>query len=118
MTTNQIAYQSLLEQTRSNRAREEETSRSNRAQELETNRSNLARELETYRSNLTKEAETSRHNRATEEDTDKARTQMGWKIGLDTASKWLDTAAKTTVDLLKGGSKSSGYSIADIAKYI
>lgn len=100
MTTNQIAYQSLLEQARSNRAREAETSRSNRAQELETNRSNLARELENYRSNTTREKETERHNRATEEDAVLDRRFNYVKLGLDTATKWRDTNLKTLSTIL------------------
>jgi hypothetical protein len=44
MTQNQIAYWSLQENQRHNRAAEDETSRSNRAKETETNRANLAKE--------------------------------------------------------------------------
>lgn len=84
MTQNQINYQSLLENTRANKAREGETNRANLAQEElkrrelieanrhnlvsegETHRSNVARESEANRSNLAKELETNRHNLATE----------------------------------------------------
>lgn len=87
MTQNQINYQKLLEDQRSNLANEEltrnrdaetarsnvaretETHRSNLARELETNRSNLANEAETNRSNLARELETNRHNLATESET-------------------------------------------------
>lgn len=62
MTQNQIAYQNMLETTRSNRVREVETNRSNQANEiqrywdyLENSRANLARETETHRANLATE---------------------------------------------------------------
>lgn len=59
MTRNQIEYWSLLENKRSNIARETETKRANLAREVETNRSNVARELETARSNRMNEQITS-----------------------------------------------------------
>lgn len=63
MTTNQVAYQNLLEAQRANKAREDENRRSNIAREVETNRSNVAKETETNRSNLVNERETERNNR-------------------------------------------------------
>lgn len=87
MTANQIAYQNMLENVRSNQAREQEQNRTNvanedlRLQELreaqrhntttesETNRSNLAKELETNRHNVATENETARHNVVTEQET-------------------------------------------------
>jgi vacuolar-type H+-ATPase subunit I/STV1 len=60
MTQNQLRYQELKEEQRSNLARETETNRSNLANELETNRSNLAKELETNRANLAKEKQAKR----------------------------------------------------------
>lgn len=63
MTSNQIAYQTLKENERSNKAREDETARSNRAKEDETKRSNLATEAETSRHNQTVEKETERYNK-------------------------------------------------------
>lgn len=63
MTANQIAYQKLLEEGRSNRVREAETERSNRAGE-----SQKLQELEeTKRRNLATEAESARHNTASEQ---------------------------------------------------
>lgn len=44
MTSNQIAYQNMLENQRHNVAAEFETARSNKAREAETRRSNLANE--------------------------------------------------------------------------
>lgn len=79
MTSNQIAYWQLQEQSRSNQARERETARSNRASESEAHRSNLAREQEQNRSNLINEAqnlraiqETERSNRVKESETNRA----------------------------------------------
>lgn len=91
MTSNLIAYWSHKENSRHNRAVEEETKRanvarevetvrhnlvaenetirSNKARELETHRANVAYELETHRSNLARELETNRHNIATEYET-------------------------------------------------
>lgn len=86
MTANQIAYQNMLENVRSNQAREQEQNRTNvanedlRLQELreaqrhnvttetETNRSNLAKELENNRHNVATESETARHNVVTEQE--------------------------------------------------
>lgn len=56
MTTNQIAYQRLLEESRANQAQEAELRRSNLARETETNRSNVAKETETHRSHKANEA--------------------------------------------------------------
>lgn len=83
MTANQVAYQSLVEQQRSNRAREadvdfqnQETYRANLAREVETKRANLVREYlqqllqeETRRSNLARESENYRSNLAREQET-------------------------------------------------
>lgn len=65
MTQNQIAYWSL-----------QETKRSNKAQEAETNRHNKAGEAELGRHNLVTEAETERHNRATELLTSQANAEL------------------------------------------
>lgn len=48
MTTNQVAYWTLVESKRSNLAREEETHRSNIANETETHRHNVATESNQY----------------------------------------------------------------------
>lgn len=56
MTRNQIAYQTLIETMRNNRAVTEENKRHNVASETETGRSNLARETETNRHNVRSEA--------------------------------------------------------------
>lgn len=56
MTANQLQYWSLREQSRANRAKEDEMLRSNQAKEKETLRSNQAQEKETHRANLMKEA--------------------------------------------------------------
>lgn len=92
MTQNQIKYQQLQEDKRSNLVNEAETERSHRANEAETNRSNVARETETHRSNvaneqltaardaetkrsnLARELETNRHNVATEYETHRSNT--------------------------------------------
>lgn len=73
MTQNEIAYQTHLEQVRSNQARELETHRANVASETETNRHQLATETETNRHNVITENQESqrimesiRHNTATE----------------------------------------------------
>lgn len=73
MTYNQIAYQTMLETQRSNRAREAETGRANLANEAlkgreltEAERSNVARETETNRHNIATEGEAARHNRVSE----------------------------------------------------
>lgn len=66
MTTNQIAYHSLLEQRRSNQERERENFRSNLAREGETYRSNVAKERENERSNKERERENRRTNVANE----------------------------------------------------
>lgn len=73
MTANQIAYQRVLEETRSNKAKEEEAKRANlaiealrRAELEEAQRHNLVAESETSRSNLAREIETNRHNVAQE----------------------------------------------------
>lgn len=75
MTANQIAYQRLIEDQRSNRARESETERSNRAREnqahldyLENSRHNQSTELENNRANLVREGETSLSNRNREQE--------------------------------------------------
>lgn len=81
MTYNQIAYWTLQENKRANRAREEEAKRSNQAQEAEAIRSNQAREWETNRSNLAKESETRRANRAYERETNRhnqVAEALGW----------------------------------------
>lgn len=87
MTANQIAYQNMLENVRSNKVREQEQNRTNvaneelRLQELreaqrhntttesETNRSNLAKEMENNRHNVATENEATRHNVVTERET-------------------------------------------------
>lgn len=73
MTANQIAYQRVLEEIRSNKAREEETRRANMALEAirqaelsEAQRHNRESEAEMQRSNLARELENNRHNTATE----------------------------------------------------
>lgn len=71
MTRNQIAYWEMMENRRSNLAKERETNRSNLANERETNRSNLAREAETMRNNLVVSAETNRANLAREAETNR-----------------------------------------------
>lgn len=79
MTQNQIAYQNLLETTRSNKAREYETNRANVTKEQETNRSNLANEkiqtdrnVETNRANVARETEEHRKNTTQEAETKRA----------------------------------------------
>lgn len=82
MTRNQIAYQTLLEQGRSNRSNEalknaevSETARSNLAKETETNRANIAKESETHRANVANETETNRSNLAREQETHRSNIQ-------------------------------------------
>lgn len=72
MTRNQIAYNQLLEDTRSHKANETETNRSNLAKEAETHRSNLAGEVETNRANIAREKENYRSNKAKEKATNYA----------------------------------------------
>lgn len=55
MTSNQIAYQNLLESRRAAIAKQEEINRSNRVNEAETRRSNIEREKETERHNIMSE---------------------------------------------------------------
>lgn len=112
MTQNQINYQKLLEEqrsnlanedltrrrdsetARSNLARETETRRSNLANETETRRSNLAREVETNRSNLAKELEINRHNVATETETARS-NRANEKIGARNAATAAFNARET-----------------------
>lgn len=127
MTANQIAYQNLLETSRSNLARETETNRANLAQEAlklqdlqeqarhnivyehETNRANVARETETHRANRAAEIETNRSNLARELEANRhnvaqeSLTQRGQDVGLystliTNASNAAQTAAKIAAD--------------------
>lgn len=73
MTSNQIAYQSHLENVRHNQTTETETNRHNIAFEQETKRHNVVTETETNRHNVATEnwqqsslAESIRHNRQME----------------------------------------------------
>lgn len=72
MTQNQIAYAGLVEEARSNLAKETETARANKANETETNRWHLATETETNRANVARENETNRSNLAQEQETKRA----------------------------------------------
>lgn len=63
MTQNQVAYWSLIENTRANQAKESETARNNAAVEAETQRHNRAMEL----SNFNAVQEAIAHNRRQEE---------------------------------------------------
>lgn len=127
MTANQIAYQNLLETSRSNLARETETNRANLAQEAlrlqdlqeqarhnvvyeqETHRANVARETETHRANRASEVETNRSNLAKELEANRHNvaqenlTHRGQDVGLystliTNASNAAQTAAKVEAD--------------------
>lgn len=69
MTTTQVAYWSLQEEKRKNRAQEAELNRSNLEREKENFRSNSTREKETERANRERERENYRSNRARESET-------------------------------------------------
>lgn len=88
MTSNQIAWATLVETERSNRVREAETQRHNEAGEYETRRHNEAGEVEMYRHNAMTEQEFNRHNVAMETS---ALLTLGEQVRHNKASELLDS---------------------------
>lgn len=112
MTNNQIQYQRMLEERRSNRAQEIETKRSNLAREGETIRSNLVREAETHRANRANETigllglnETIRSNVAKETETNRANVAKETETNRSNLAKEAETKrhneATETIDAFK-----------------
>lgn len=111
MTQNQIAYQSLLEQKRSNLAREIETNRSNLANEVETHRANFAKEVETNRSNVARETETHRSNLENERLRRQLRDDQVWQFNVTTALNERNRSRQSVLDLLNIGSRLLKFSL-------